>query len=111
MHRLNIYSNRKQNHLKQSVSTGNINCVGSDDFVTKLGSKLSLLKTQEEAFEIVEEKQEEKDSMKDSEDKEGKNTRYVHIQAQLVFHIYNFSKLNPFNSFFHWTKFNFELGE
>merc|ERR1712106_510173 len=57
VHRLNIYSNRKQNPLKQSVSTGNITCVGSDDFVTKLGSKLSLLKTQEKPFEIVEEKE------------------------------------------------------
>ena len=68
MHRLNIYSNRKQNHLKQSVSTGNINCVGSDDFVMKLGSKLSLSKTQEEAFEIIDEKQEE--STKLNEEKE-----------------------------------------
>ena len=60
MHRLNIYSNRKQNPIKQSVSTGNINCVGSEDFATKLGSKLNLLKTQEEAFEIVEKKEDEK---------------------------------------------------
>ena len=64
VHRLNIYSNRKQNYIKQSVSTGNIDCVGSDDFATKLGSKLNLLKTQEEAFEIVEKNEQEKTKIK-----------------------------------------------
>ena len=78
MHRLNIYSNRKQNPLKQSVSTGNITCVGSDDFVTKLGSKLSLLKTQEKPFEIVEEK-EDKDEVINEEIDEDNNVRQVEL--------------------------------
>ena len=81
MHRLNIYSNRKQTHLKQSVSTGNINCVGSDDFVMKLGSKLSLLKNQEEAFEIIDEKEEEthKVAEKPEEDNENNKPRKVFL--------------------------------
>ena len=59
VHRLNIFPNRKKAKIKQSVSTGNLSTVGAGDFVLKLGTKLNLLKKQKEAFEVLEEREEE----------------------------------------------------
>ena len=51
---MNIYSNRKQKSLKQSLSTGNIN-VHSEDFAFKLGSQLNLLRKRKESFHVIDE--------------------------------------------------------
>ena len=59
VHRLNIFPNRKKAKIKQSVSTGNLSTVGAGDFVLKLGTKLNLLRKQKEAFEVLEEGEEE----------------------------------------------------
>ena len=39
--------------LKQCVSTGNLNTIENEEFASKLGSKLSLLKRSKDSFKVI----------------------------------------------------------